>query len=41
MKVDKEKLIRAMKLEAETGRPWLCEAVKPFREKGKEVEKDG
>lgn len=32
---------RAMRLETETGRPWVCEAVKPFREKGKEGEKDG
>lgn len=24
---------RAMNLETETGRPWVCEAVKPFREK--------
>lgn len=32
---------RAMKLEGETGRPWVCEAVKPFPEKGKEGEKDG
>ena len=31
---------RAMNLETETGRPWVCEAVKPFREKGKEGEKD-
>ena len=29
---------RAMKLETETGRPWRCEAVKPFPEKGKEGE---
>lgn len=32
---------RAMKLETETGRPWRCEAVKPFPEKGKEGKKDG
>lgn len=32
---------RAMRLEAETGRPWVCEAAKPFPEKGKEGRKDG
>ncbi len=32
---------RAMILEMETGRPWVCEAVKPFPEKGKEGERDG
>lgn len=31
---------RAMKLETETGRPWVCEAVKPSRD-GKEGRKDG
>lgn len=31
---------RAMKLETETGRPWRCETVKPFRD-GKEGRKDG
>jgi len=31
---------RAMKLGTETGRPWVCEAVRPFRDE-KEGEKNG
>jgi hypothetical protein len=32
---------RVMILEMETGRPWVCEAVRPFQEKGKEGENNG
>ena len=32
---------QAMKLEQFSGIPWICEAVKPFPEKGKEGERDG